>query len=134
MPVLALEIEVNGKRLTVAGAKDLALLSAQIAAGVGGHGGSIQADSAVHLSVMGLTSPKPSSRMANLSWINGLALQQGDSVTFRVVQVEQPDAPAEVIRTPTATELAAVAEKERSGLTARFRATRRKRRAPKRER
>src|SRR2546425_525814 len=99
-PVLAIEVEVNGKRLVVAGAKDLAVLSAQIAAGVGADSATIQIDTDVHLTVMALTSPK-SARMANLTWCNGLPLQLGDSITFRIVQVEHPDPPTEVLQTPT---------------------------------
>src|SRR2546425_11386444 len=133
MTVLAIEVEVNGKRLLVAGAEDLALLSAQIAAGVGSEN-TVGVDTSVHLSVMGLTSSQSSSRMANLTWINGLSLQLGDSITFRILQVEKADPPANVFRTPTSQELAAAAEKERSGLTTRSKATRRKRRALKRER
>ena len=135
MTVLAIEIELNGKRLVVAGAKDLAILSAQIAAGVGPEKRTLQVHlDTFHLTAMGLTSPKSASRMANLTWVNGLPLQLGDSITFRIVQVEQPDAPAQILRTPTSKELAAAAEKERSGLTTRSKATRQKRRAPKRER
>jgi hypothetical protein len=134
MDTLAIEVELNGKRLVVAGAEDLALLSAQIGAGAGSTNDTIRVGTDVHLTVMGLTSPKSSSRVANLTWINGLSLKMGDSVTFRIVQVSQPDPPATVLRTPTSQELAAVAEKEPSGLTARSRATRRKRRAPKRGR
>lgn len=133
MPVLAIEVEVNGKRLVVAGAEDLALLSAQIAAGVGSDNATIQVDTDFHLTVMALTSPR-SARMANLTWCNGLPLQVGDSITFRIVQVEQPDPPTTVLQTPTSQELAAAAEKERSGLTARSSTTRRERRAPKRGR
>ena len=134
MTMLAIEVEVNGKRLLVAGAEDLALLSAQIAAGVGSENKTVGVDTDVHLTVMGLTSPRSSSRMTNLTWINGLSLRRGDSVTFRIVQVEKADLPANVFRTPTSQELAAAAEKERSGLTTRSKATRRKRRALKRER
>jgi hypothetical protein len=135
MTVLAIEVELNGKRLSVAGAKDLALLSAQIAAGVGSENRTLQVDMDVfHLTAMGLTSPKSASRIANLTWINGLPLKLGDSITFRIVQVEQPDPPAQVLRTPTTGELAAAAEKERSGLTARSKTTRRRRRALKRGR
>src|SRR3954469_15196494 len=104
MPVLAIEIELNGKRLTIAGAEDLALLSAQIAAGVGPERRALQVKDAFHLTAMGLRSSTSGSRMANLTWINGRALQMGDSVTFRIVQVETPDSPAQVLRTPTSEE------------------------------
>ena len=135
MPVLAIEIELNGRRLAVAGAKDLALLSAQVGAGVGSEKRSLQVDvDTFHLLVMGLTSPESGSRMANLTWANGVTLQVGDSITFRIVEAEQPDPPARVLQTPSSEELAAAAaEKERSGLTTRSRATRRGR-APKRGR
>ena len=110
-------------------------MSAGIAAGVGPENRTLQVDMDVfHLTALGLTSSKTVSRIANLTWINGLPLQLGDSITFRIVQVEQPDPPAQVLRTPTSEELAAAAEKERSGLTARSKTTRRKRRALKRGR
>ena len=134
MTVLAIEVEINGKRVVVAGAKDLSLLSAGIGASGSSDKDTVQRDAAVHLTVMGLTSPKSPSRIANLTWINGLPLQVGDSITFRIVQVEHPDPPANILRTPTSQELAEAAEKERSGLTARSSATRRQRRTPKRGR
>ena len=110
MTVLAIEVEVNGKRLLVAGAEDLALLSAQVAAAGGSANETVKVDTNFHLTVMGLTSPQASSRVANLTWINGLPLQLGDSITFRVVHAEQPDPPVTVLRTPTSQELAAAAE------------------------
>jgi|SRR3954451_4623165 hypothetical protein len=134
MSVLAIEVEVNGKRLALAGAKDLALLSAGIAAGVGQEKRTIQADSdAFHLTVMGLTSGL-TARIADLTWIKGLPLRVGDAITLRIVRAKQPDPPTQVLRTPSSEELASAAEKERSGLTARSRATRQKRRALKRGR
>lgn len=115
MAVLAIEIELNGKRLVVAGAKDLALLTAQIAAGVGAEKRKLQVDTDnFHLTAMGLTSSESTSPIENLTWINGLALKLGDSITFRIVEVEQPDQPPHVFRTPTSDELAAAAERENS--------------------
>lgn len=134
MAELAIEVEVNGKRIAVAGAGDLALLSASIGAGVGPEKRTLQADiDPFHLTVMGLTSGL-TARIENLTWINCLPLRVGDLVTFRIVQAEQPDPPAQVLSTPSSQELAAAAAKERSGLTARSKVTRQKRRAPKRER
>jgi len=134
MTVLAIEVEVNGKRIAVAGANDLALLTAGIGAGVGPEKRTLQADiDAFRLTVMGLTSGLVA-RTENLTWINGLPLRVGDSITFRIVNAEQPDPPPQILRTPTSEELAAAAEKERSGLTARSKATRQNRRAPKRGR
>jgi len=127
MKVLAIEIHLNGKLLAVAGAKNLALLSAHIGAGVGPEKRSLHVEDAFQLTAMGLTSFVPGSRMANLTWINGQVLKVGDSVTFRIVQVEQADPPAQILRTPTSQELAAAAEKERLGLAARPKAVRRRR-------
>jgi hypothetical protein len=127
MKVLAIEIHLNGKLLAVAGAKNLALLSAHIGAGVGPEKRSLHVEDAFQLTAMGLTSSVPGSRMANLTWINGQVLKVGDSVTFRIVQVEQADPPAQILRTPTSEELAAAAEKERLGLAARPKAVRRRR-------
>lgn len=131
--MLAIEVEVNGERVVVAGAKDLALLTAAVGAGVGSETKALDVGTDVHLTVTGLTS-SASSRMDNLTWINGQKLRLGDSVTFRIVSVAEADPPAHVFRTPTSSELTAAAEQERRGLTARSRPTRRKRRAAKRER
>jgi hypothetical protein len=129
MTVLAIEVELNGKRLIVAGAKDLMLLSAQIAAGVGAEKRTLEVTDSFHLTAMGLSSPESASPIANLTWINGQPLKLGDSITFRIVAVDQPDPPPQVIRTPSSGELAAAAEQERGGLTTRSTRTRRKRRA-----
>ena len=125
--MLAIEVELNGKRLVIPGAKDLALLTAQVAAGVGAEKRTLQVDlDNFRLHAMGMTSSESASPMVNLTWISSLPLKVGDSVTFRIVQVEQPDPPPHVFRSPTSRELAAAAEQERSGRTSRSTRTRRK--------
>jgi hypothetical protein len=140
--MLAIEVELNGQRLTVAGANDLSVLTAHVSAvGLLGEetvefrptkGG----PNDVKLHVSGLTS-RAGSRQAHIEWIPNVALKLGDAVTFRVVEVQKAAPPVESKRTPTTAELAAAAAEEkrkRRGLTARSRPTRRKRRAAKRGR
>jgi hypothetical protein len=152
--VLAIEVEFNGKRLTVAGAKDLSVLTAYVSAvGLLGPetvefrptgGGATD----LHLRVGGLTS-RGSMPDQHLNWIDKLKVQPGDTVIFRVVEVEQTDPPIEsspaTRKTASANERAYFKEVkkqylrlrkkyEQRGLTARSRVTRRKRRAPKRGR
>jgi len=140
--MLAIEVELNGQRLTIAGASDLSVLTAHVTA-VGLLGDKTVefrptkgGPKDVKLHVSGLTS-RAGSRQAHVEWIPNVVLKPGDAVTFRVVEVQEADPPVESRRTPTTKELAAAAAKEkreRRGLTARSRTTRRKRRAPKRER
>jgi hypothetical protein len=141
MPVLAIEVEVNGKRLVVAGAKDLSVLTASIGA-VGLLGGDTVEfrptkgePTDVLLHVLGITSRR-SSVNVQLNW-GKVPLKVGDAVTLRVVEVEEADPPLETLRTLSPAELEAAADRgssQRRGLTARSRPTRRKRRAPKRGR
>jgi len=126
MTALAIEVEVNGKRIALAGANDLKWLAAGMGVGGGPEKRKLRAD----IDVFRLSVAGESSALAEcagfLTWIDGLPLRIGDSVTFRIVQAEQPDPPALVHPV--------IFEGERSGLTARSSATRRKRRAPNRRR
>jgi hypothetical protein len=122
MTMLAVQVEVNGKKLVVAGAKDLALLSAYVAAV--GLLGDDTADFGpnkwgapdIHLTVTGITS-RASSQNAHHNWITKLALKAGDTITLRFVKAEEADPPAESSNTPTREELAAAAVKERRALS-----------------
>lgn len=130
MSTLALEIEVNGLRIAVAGAETLSLLTAHVGAGVGPERRSLQADKdPFHLSAMGLTVLADGERVKNLTWIDEMPLKLGDSVTFRVVSVQNPDPPLAEVSTPSSEELAAAAKQERAASTARSTRTRNKRRA-----
>jgi hypothetical protein len=130
MTVLAIEVQVNGNRVVIAGGEDLAVLTASIGAGVGAEKRTLQVGvDQFLLTAMGLTSSRSAARIANLTWINGLPLKVGDSVTFRIVEVEQADPPPHIFRTPTSEELAAAVTQEQRGLTTRSTRTRRKRRA-----
>jgi hypothetical protein len=152
--MLAIEVELNGRRLTTAGASDLWVLTAAVAAvGLLGDktvnfrprkGGpndipwrvSGLTSRDVQLHVSGITS-RAGSWQEFLYWIPEVALKPGDVVTFRIVEAQQADPPVESGPTPTTREPAAAVAKEkgkRRGLTARSRATRRRRRAPKRGR
>jgi hypothetical protein len=154
MTVLAIEVEVNGKRLALAGAKDLSVLSAGISAtGLLGpetfeFRKTPNRPPNIHLRVGGLTSRKAIPD-EHLNWIDHLELKPGDTVTLRVVEVHQADAPANssaaVDKSPSADERAYFKMLEeqylrlrkkfqKRGLTARTRPTRRKRRAAKRGR
>jgi hypothetical protein len=85
----------------------------------------------IHLQVGGITS------RAHLDWITKQGLKPGDSVTLRIVEVEEADPPVHSLRVPSSDQLGAVSAAERRrerGLTARSKATRSKRRAPKRGR
>jgi hypothetical protein len=127
MSVLAIEVHLNGEKLTVAGAERLSVLTAAVAVGHMKEGGAPE----VHLQVGGITSRE------HLDWITRQGLKLGDSVTLRVLEVQAADPPAQSQRLPSSAELSAAAAQDAPkgrGLTARSRATRRKRRAPKRER
>jgi hypothetical protein len=154
MTVLAIEVEVNGKRLAVAGAKDLSVLSAGISAtGLLGPDTfefrkSPNRPPNIHLRAGGLTSRKTVAD-EHLNWVDHLELKPGDTVTLRLVEVENPDAPTSsspaADKSPSADQRAYFKMLEEQylrlrtkykqrGLTARSRPTRRKRRAAKRGR
>jgi len=88
MPLLAIEVELNGKRITVAGADDLSVLTAHVVA-VGLLGITLSSSDLrkvaydLHLHVSGLTSRR-SGRNTHLNWIGKVPLKPGDAVTFRV--------------------------------------------------
>jgi hypothetical protein len=85
----------------------------------------------VHLQVGGITSHD------HLDWITKQGLKPGDSVTFRVIEVQRADPPVQSLRLPSSEQLRTAAAQEvirERGLTARSRPTRRKRRAAKRGR
>jgi hypothetical protein len=126
MPVLAIEVHLNGDKITVAGAKELSVLTAAVAA-VRLKAGAPE----IHLQVGGITSGQ------HLAWITKQGLKPGDRVTLRVLEVEEADPPVQSLPVPSSQQLRAVTAAEghrERGLTARSRATRRKRRAPKRGR
>jgi hypothetical protein len=142
MPMLAIEVEVNGKRHVLAGASDLAVLTASVAA-IGLLGEETKPfrpgrrdGTDIRLHVNGITARRASPD-AHLDWIAKLLLKPGDTVIFRILQVDKADAPVGSINTPTPAQMEAAAAEDarkRRGLTARSSATRRKRRAPKRGR
>ena len=99
MNVLAIEVNVNGKRLAVAGAKDLGVLSAGISAtGLLGpetyefRKGPSRAPN-IHLRASGLTS-RNGSPDEHLNWVDHLELKPGDIVILRIVEVIETDPPS----------------------------------------
>jgi hypothetical protein len=96
--MLAIEVHFNGERLGLAGARDLSVLSGHVTA-VGllgpetvefrkGEQGAPQID----LRVGGLTSRR-SPPDEHLAWFEKLDVNPGDTVTFRVLEVQEADAP-----------------------------------------
>ena len=154
MTVLAIEVEVNGERRAIAGAKDLSVLSAGISAtGLLGpetfeFRKTTNHPPRIHLHAGGLTSRKGTPD-EHLNWISHLELKPGDTVTLRLVEVAEADAPTDCSpaaeKSPSSDERAyfKMLEKQylslrkkyrKRGLTARSRPPRRNRRAAKRGR
>jgi len=110
MKVPALRIEVNGELVAVAGAPDLSMLSGQVAFAASGPNRVIDTAS-IMFNVMGLALSGPQPRQ--LTWANGLELKVGDRVTFEFVEVSDPTPPGKVLATPSSSELAREAAKQK---------------------
>lgn len=108
MKVPALRIEVNGQLIAVAGAEGLSLLTATVGLG-SGTGAAISASQTM-FGVMGIS--LHGARPQQLNWASGVKLQPGDTISFQVVEVEQPSQPDKVISTPSAAQLAAEAKRQ----------------------
>jgi hypothetical protein len=109
--MLAVQIKINGKRLTVAGAEDLSVLSAIVSAT--GRLGRKTADFQksrrkpdIWLSSGGLTARSGGVPDEHLHWIRHRLLKVGDRVSIRVVDVARADRPSSSSpsrnKTPTA--------------------------------
>ena len=112
MKVPELRIEVNGELIAVAGAPDLSMLSGQVAFGATGPNRIIDT-SGIMFNVMGLALNGTQPRQ--LTWANGLELKVGDRVTFEIVEVSDPTSPGKVLATPSSSELAQEAAKQKKG-------------------
>jgi hypothetical protein len=94
--MIALEIKLNGKRICVAGAEDLGVLTAQISA-VGKLGKktvsarSGETTSAIFYSVGGLTSLAEAKNDVHLRWKSVAPLKIGDVVEVRILETEKVD-------------------------------------------
>jgi len=95
--MIAVEVFLNGKKLTVAGAEDLCVLSATITATgklgkISGGTKSEKEKADIHLRVGGLTSRPEPQEDEHLTWVNGRALRVGDKVEVRIVETKKPHA------------------------------------------
>ena len=94
--MIAFEVKRNGKRVCIAGADDLAVLSAQVTA-VGKLGKkTVPArpdDTAgeIHYSVGGLTSRPDPDKDVHVRWKSVAALKVGDVIEVRVLETEKVD-------------------------------------------
>ena len=109
--MLAVEVRVNGKRLAIAGAEDLSVLSAIVSAtGRLGRKTSefrrIRRKPDIWLSAGGLTARYGGVPDEHLNWIRHHLLKVGDRVSIRVVNVARADKPSSsslaLDKTPTA--------------------------------
>jgi hypothetical protein len=94
--MIALAVYLNGKKLTVAGAEDLGVLSAILSAG-----GTLGKTTvpyrknnrrrvSVHLSVGGLTR-RPNGQDEHLRWIRVKPVRIGDMISVRIIRTTQPN-------------------------------------------
>ena len=96
--MIALEIVVNGKRLTVAGADDLCVLNSIVNA-VGKLGSTSRGTKRenekpdLFLTVGGLTSRPVGRKDEHLTWVSHRPLKVGDEVQIRLVETRRPRSP-----------------------------------------
>jgi hypothetical protein len=92
--MLALQVEVDGQHLAVAGVADWALLSAHITANKGDPKASAESARAdrIDLSVGALSQPDSESISHHLRW-GTFDLRAGSRVLITIVETNEPDAP-----------------------------------------
>lgn len=93
--MIGLAVYLNRKRLTIAGAEDLCVLSAGIIA-VGDLGASTapvhpKRSVDLHLSVGGLTRRSEKMPDEHLRWVNLRRLKVGDRISVKIVRTAKPD-------------------------------------------
>lgn len=96
--MIAFEVFRNGKRLCIAGASDLCVLSTHITAS-----GKLGDDTVpfypdektgrVSLSVGGLTQRKDPKKDVHMNWLNLEKLKPGDKVEVKVIETDKVDKP-----------------------------------------
>jgi hypothetical protein len=96
--MIAYEVKINGKKVCVAGAADLSVLSAGVTA-VGKLGPRTKpprpedVTNDIHFRVGGLTGRADETRDVHLTWSSMRELQVGDVVQIKVVEVPKADRP-----------------------------------------
>jgi hypothetical protein len=94
--MIALEVKRNGKRVCLAGADDLAVLSAHVTA-VGKLGKKTvparpdDTTGEIHYSVVGLTGRRDPKKDVCLKWKSVAPLRVGDVIEVRVLETEKVD-------------------------------------------
>ena len=94
--MIALEVKRNGKRVCIAGADDLAVLSAHVTA-VGKLGKKTvparpdDTTGEIHYSVGGLTARPDPKKDVHLKWKSVAPLRVGDVIEVRVLETEKVD-------------------------------------------
>ena len=93
--MIALTVYLNRKRLTMAGADDLAVLNAIVTA-VGDLGASTapvhpKRSIDLHLSVGGLTRRRDQAPDEHLRWVNLRRLKVGDRISIKIIRTAKPD-------------------------------------------
>jgi hypothetical protein len=105
MKVSALRVEVNGELVAVAGAEGLSLLTGSVGYGPGSSDATHPTQIVFNVMGLAVTGPQP----RQLSWGDEVRLKLGDRVTFELVEVDHPNPPTKILRSPSSEELAAVA-------------------------
>jgi hypothetical protein len=98
--MLALEVRLNGRKVALAGAEDLCILSTNVTA-VGKLGAKSRGSNSgrrkkvdMHLNVGGLTSRALGKANENLTWVRLKPLRPGDEVHIRLVSTAKTDPPS----------------------------------------
>jgi len=94
--MIALEVSLNGKRVCIAGAEDLGVLSTHVAAcgKLGKKAVPARSDDftgEIHYSVGGLTRRKDSAKDVHLSWKSVTPLKVGDVIQVRILETDKAD-------------------------------------------
>ena len=110
MPFPAIRVEINGELVAIAGSEEVSFLTGSVGVGIGS-GNKVLLENAA-LSVMALVGVSGSAPK-QLSWCDGVRLRKGDRVTFELVEIDEASPPGKVLRTPSSSELASIAEAKR---------------------
>ena len=113
MPILAIQVEVNGAPVTVAGAAGLLSLTGMVSVAFHDFPGRVPLEKPqINLYVSGLSDLKRP-LIEELRWIEKHLLKPGDAVTFRIVEVDDTSAPVRTVQSPSVAELKAAADREK---------------------